>query len=210
LVAWTDEVAYYITTFKQFEHKPPDLIKERVDKDYTSMLRTALTSISKVNKTDVETLRTAFGSVADIARASSEQLQNLPGFGPVKAKRVKDAFEKPFYHSGTASLPSEFQRLSQKAGPSTQRSVPDPPAQPSTTASEMAETSSGKTAREPSPVWDIELDLNDDAPDAVPQSQPPPAPRPSTSDESENASGNKRPPSPVWDIELDLNASDGD
>ena len=37
------------------------MIKERVDKDYHSMLRTALTSISKVNKTDVETLRTSFG-----------------------------------------------------------------------------------------------------------------------------------------------------
>ena len=52
---------YYLSTYKQFEHKPPDLIKERVDKDYHSMLRTALTSISKVNKTDVETLRTSFG-----------------------------------------------------------------------------------------------------------------------------------------------------
>jgi DNA excision repair protein ERCC-1 len=37
------------------------MIKERVDKDYDSVLRTALTSISKINKTDVETLRTAFG-----------------------------------------------------------------------------------------------------------------------------------------------------
>lgn len=37
------------------------MIKERVDKDYNSILRTALTSISKVNKTDVETLRTSFG-----------------------------------------------------------------------------------------------------------------------------------------------------
>ena len=37
------------------------MIKERVDKDYDAILRTALTSISKVNKTDVETLRTSFG-----------------------------------------------------------------------------------------------------------------------------------------------------
>jgi DNA excision repair protein ERCC-1 len=50
-----------LATFKQFEHKPPDLIKERVDKDYDSILRSTLTSISKVNKTDVETLRTSFG-----------------------------------------------------------------------------------------------------------------------------------------------------
>ena len=56
-----EEAGYYLATYKQFEHKPPDLIKERVDKDYHTMLRTALTSISKVNKTDVETLRTSFG-----------------------------------------------------------------------------------------------------------------------------------------------------
>jgi len=56
-----DEAGLYLSTFKQYEHKPPDLIKERVDKDYSSVLRTALTSISRVNKTDVETLRTSLG-----------------------------------------------------------------------------------------------------------------------------------------------------
>lgn len=62
MVAWTpEEAGFYLSTYKQFEHKPPDLIKERVDKSYHAMLRTALTSISKVNKTDVETLRTSFG-----------------------------------------------------------------------------------------------------------------------------------------------------
>ncbi|EED78769.1 predicted protein, partial [Postia placenta Mad-698-R] len=97
MVAWTpEEAGFYLSTYKQFEHKPPDLIKERVDKSYHAMLRTALTSISKVNKTDVETLRTSFGSFAAISRATTEQLQNLPGFGQVKAKRVVDALEKPF------------------------------------------------------------------------------------------------------------------
>ena len=56
-----EEAGHYLTTLKQFEYKPPDIIKERVDKDYHSILRTALTSISRVNKTDVETLRTSFG-----------------------------------------------------------------------------------------------------------------------------------------------------
>ena len=56
-----DEAGFYLSTFKQFEHRPPTLIKERVDKDYQSMLRTALTSINKVNKTDVEILRTSVG-----------------------------------------------------------------------------------------------------------------------------------------------------
>jgi hypothetical protein len=61
LAASNEEAGHYLSTFKQFEHKPPDLIKERVDKDYDSILRSTLTSISKVNKTDVETLRTSFG-----------------------------------------------------------------------------------------------------------------------------------------------------
>ncbi|KIM56296.1 hypothetical protein SCLCIDRAFT_1220457 [Scleroderma citrinum Foug A] len=112
IVAWSNEEAgQYITTFKQFEHKPPDLIKERVDKDYTSILRTALTGINKVNKTDVETLRTSLGSFADIAKTSSDRLQNLPGFGQVKVKRIKEAFEKPFRNSvtnATFSLGSQF------------------------------------------------------------------------------------------------------
>ena len=37
------------------------MIKERLDKDYSSVFRSALTSISKVNKTDVETLRSSIG-----------------------------------------------------------------------------------------------------------------------------------------------------
>ena len=49
-----------MATFKRFEFKPPDLIKERIDRDYYTVLRTALTTISKVNKTDVETLKTSF------------------------------------------------------------------------------------------------------------------------------------------------------
>ena len=55
-----EEAGHYLTTFKQFEFRPPDLIKERVDRDHYTILRTALTTISKVNKTDVETLRTSF------------------------------------------------------------------------------------------------------------------------------------------------------
>ena len=52
-----EEAGYCLSTYKQFEHKPSDLIKERVDKDYHSLLRTALASISKVNKIDVAPLR---------------------------------------------------------------------------------------------------------------------------------------------------------
>ncbi|TFK75381.1 DNA repair protein rad10 [Pluteus cervinus] len=99
-----DEAGHYLGTFKQFEHKPPNMIKERAEKDHNSILRATLTSISKVNKTDVETLRTTFGSFANVAQASPDQLQNLPGFGQIKVKNMKTAFEKPFRNQATASL----------------------------------------------------------------------------------------------------------
>lgn len=48
-------------TYKQFERKPPDLIKERVDNSYMAHMTSALTSVRGVNKTDVTTLVSNFG-----------------------------------------------------------------------------------------------------------------------------------------------------
>ncbi|KDR75828.1 hypothetical protein GALMADRAFT_68792 [Galerina marginata CBS 339.88] len=135
-----DEVGQYLTTYKQFEFKPPDLIKERTEKDYHSILRTTLTTISKVNKTDVETLRTSFGSFANISRATADQLQNLPGFGQVKVKNIKNTFEKPFRNQATSSL----SLMGSQSKSST-----------------MATGSTEHRPREVSPVWDIESDKAD-------------------------------------------------
>jgi DNA excision repair protein ERCC-1 len=57
----TEEAATYLATYKAFEHKPPDLLKERVHKDYASRLQGVLTSVRGINKTDVMTLSTNFG-----------------------------------------------------------------------------------------------------------------------------------------------------
>ncbi|KAH9849412.1 restriction endonuclease type II-like protein [Lenzites betulinus] len=205
MVAWNaEEAGYYLSTYKQFEHRPPDMIKERVDKDYRSILRTALTSISKVNKTDVETLRTSFGSFAAIAHASSEQLQNLPGFGQVKAKRIQDAFNKPFRNSSTSALPVATQlqlRASQTPQPERADGVGGSGVDANVTdAMGPPPAPRPRVPREPSPAWDIELDLN-----ASPDPEAGPAPVGATT-----SNPRKRPPSPVWDIELDLNASDED
>ncbi|KAI0699570.1 restriction endonuclease type II-like protein, partial [Cytidiella melzeri] len=213
MVAWNlEEAGYYLATYKQFEHKPPDLIKERVDKDYNSMLRTALTSISKVNKTDVEILRTSIGSFADIAKATSEQLLQLPGFGQVKVKRLKDAFDKPFRNSSTSTIPFQSQRIPQQA--------PDNEPAPAISGNDKGKgkekvadfcadvdvptaSSSQHRPREPTnPTWDIELDLNTSP---SPEHQPP-AHQAQSGKPTEKT--RKRPPSPVWDIELDLNESD--
>lgn len=55
------EAGKYLETYKLFERKPPDLIKERVDNDYMSHLTAAFTSVRGVNKTDVTTLASNFG-----------------------------------------------------------------------------------------------------------------------------------------------------
>ncbi|PPQ65682.1 hypothetical protein CVT26_000314 [Gymnopilus dilepis] len=138
----SEEAGFYLSTYKQFEFKPPDLIKERAEKEYYPLLRSALTTVSKVNKTDVETLRSSFGSFANIAKATPDQLQNLPGFGQVKVKNLKNAFEKPFRNQETSSLSlmaSQSRIHVQGSSSSTSRSRGRP-----------------QPAREPSPDWDIE------------------------------------------------------
>ncbi|KAG0707314.1 restriction endonuclease type II-like protein [Suillus ampliporus] len=210
IVAWSiEEAGQYISTFKQFEHKPPDLIKERVDKDYNALLRTALTSINKVNKTDVETLRSSLGitrqSFADIARAPSDRLQTLPGCGPVKVRRIKDAFDKPFRNRATNAVFSVGSQVTRGAGDEVVTAsngeefpeVAGPAASGSKALSNSVPAQSGVKGKEKgkelapqrsqSPVWDIELDLD----------SPPTA-----------SSGPPREPSSVWDIELDLNDDD--
>ncbi|KAG1765015.1 restriction endonuclease type II-like protein [Suillus occidentalis] len=183
-----------------------DLIKE------LPFLRTALTSINKVNKTDVETLRSSLGSFADIARAASDRLQTLPGFGPVKVRRIKDAFDKPFRNRATNAVFSVGSQVPRGAGDevvSTSNAenvleVAEPKAASGSKAildSEPAQIGvkgkgkgKGKQSaqRSPSPVWDIELDL-DSPPPAMSSGSPPP-----------------REPSSVWDIELDLNDDSDD
>ena len=55
-----DEAGHHLTVYKQSEHRLSTLIRERVDKTLDALLRTALTSIPRVNKPDVETLRESF------------------------------------------------------------------------------------------------------------------------------------------------------
>ncbi|KAI9433223.1 restriction endonuclease type II-like protein [Lactarius indigo] len=177
IVAWSaDEAGQYLTAYKQSEHRPPTLIRERVDKTPDALLRTALTSIPRVNKTDVETLRTSFGSFAKIAQADAEQLARLPGFGPKKVSRLKDAFERPFRTgaAGDAPATSTSASISATAAPSA----------PAVSAHPSGSKGGGEDA-----VWDIELDLNSPSPEPVPAKR--------TRKERE---------SPPWDIEVDEGA----
>lgn len=97
MVAWSsEEVASYLERYKAFEHKSPDLIRERINDDYMSHLTSALTNIAGVNKTDVMTLATTFGSLRNVAFATSDQFAQCPGFGEIKVRRVIEAFNQPF------------------------------------------------------------------------------------------------------------------
>lgn len=169
-----EDAGHYLTTFKQFEHKPPDLIKERVDKDYDSVLRTTLTSIPKINKTDVETLKSTFGSFGEIAGATTEQLSTLPGFGKVKVKNLKHALDAPFRARSSNTLDTTFpsSQSSQTAHVASVNVAESPPwgiegeeelaVQPTSNTKEISTVDKGKgKERAPSPEWNIELDLND-------------------------------------------------
>lgn len=56
-----EEVAQYLATFKAYEHKSADTLKERVHQSYHEQLQHALTSGRKVNKTDADNLASQFG-----------------------------------------------------------------------------------------------------------------------------------------------------
>lgn len=103
-------------------------------------------------------------SFADISKASSDRLQTLPGFGQVKVRRIKDAFEKPFRNQSTSSTFS----LGGQVLPVNPRNLGSPANEtpPADANDEQKEKEAPPRAsppecqfREPSPVWDIELDL---------------------------------------------------
>uniref|UniRef100_A0A8D2NW98 DNA excision repair protein ERCC-1 n=1 Tax=Zosterops lateralis melanops TaxID=1220523 RepID=A0A8D2NW98_ZOSLA len=100
LLAWSpEEAGRYLETFKAYEQKPPDLLKERVEHDFLSRVTDCLTSVKSVNKTDALSLMGTFGSLAALAGASREDLSLCPGVGPQKAKRLFDVLHEPFLKS---------------------------------------------------------------------------------------------------------------
>ncbi|KAM3656367.1 LOW QUALITY PROTEIN: DNA excision repair protein ERCC-1, partial [Ammospiza maritima maritima] len=97
LLAWSpEEAGRYLETFKSYEQKPPDLLKERVEHDFLSRVTDCLSSVRSVNRTDALSLLGTFGSLAAMAGASREDLSLCPGVGPQKAKRLFDVLHEPF------------------------------------------------------------------------------------------------------------------
>ncbi|PKA64196.1 DNA excision repair protein ERCC-1 [Apostasia shenzhenica] len=97
LCGWSlEECGRYLETIKVYENKPADSIREQADTDYLSRLTQVLTTVRRVNKTDVVTLGSTFGSLSGIMHASMEDLARCPGIGERKVKRLYDTFHEPF------------------------------------------------------------------------------------------------------------------
>ncbi|KAM8856696.1 DNA excision repair protein ERCC-1 [Spinachia spinachia] len=102
ILAWSpEEAGRYLETYKSYEKKPADLLKEQVEKNYLSKVTDCLTTVKSVNKTDAITLLSTFSSVEGIISASKEDLVLCPGLGPQKARRLHDVLHKPFLKSKT-------------------------------------------------------------------------------------------------------------
>ncbi|XP_039455526.1 DNA excision repair protein ERCC-1 [Oreochromis aureus] len=102
ILAWSpEEAGRYLETYKSYEKKPADMLKEQVEKDYLSKVTDCLTTVKSINKTDAITLLSAFSSVEGIISASKEDLVVCPGLGPQKARRLFDVLHKPFLKAKT-------------------------------------------------------------------------------------------------------------
>lgn len=100
ILAWSaEEAGRYLETYKSYEKKPADLLKEQVEKDYLSKVTDCLTTVKSVNKTDAITMLSTFSSLEGIINASKEGLVLCPGLGPQKAKRLYDVLHQPFLKS---------------------------------------------------------------------------------------------------------------
>ncbi|CAL1581565.1 unnamed protein product [Knipowitschia caucasica] len=100
ILSWSpEEAGRYLETYKSYENKPADLLKEQVDKNYLSQVTDCMTTVKSINKTDTMTLLSTFSTVEGIIDASKEKLLLCPGFGPQKARRLHDTLHKPFLKS---------------------------------------------------------------------------------------------------------------
>ncbi|XP_072167823.1 uncharacterized protein [Diadema setosum] len=97
ILAWSSEEAgRYLETYKAYENKSADALKEKIEQDHLSKVTDCLTTVKSVNRTDVITLLANYGTFDKVVAASKEELALLPGFGQQKAQRLCDSFTEPF------------------------------------------------------------------------------------------------------------------
>jgi len=99
LLAWTDaEAAAYLETLHRYQSKGAEAIMGKVaEGDHRARLTEVLTTIKGVNRTDASSLANRFGSLAKMFNANMEDLQECPGIGDTKVRRLHHVFHAPFF-----------------------------------------------------------------------------------------------------------------
>ncbi|XP_018565107.1 DNA excision repair protein ERCC-1 [Anoplophora glabripennis] len=97
ILAWSpEEAGKIIETYKIYENKPADTIRERNESSPYLNLIQALTTIKPINKTDAMTLLNRFKTLEGVVKASEYQLSECPGIGPRKAKKLYSVLHEKF------------------------------------------------------------------------------------------------------------------
>lgn len=96
-LSWNDEEAgHYLESFKLLETSPPTQLKEKQDLTPLAQFSDCLTKVRGVNKTDCLTLASNFGSFKNLLEVNVNNLALCPGFGLLKAQRLRNALDAPF------------------------------------------------------------------------------------------------------------------
>lgn len=97
ILAWSfEEAGKIIETYKIYENKPSDDIRERGESSPYLRLIQALTTIKPINKSDAMVLIDKFKTLGGILKASQHQIASLPGFGDRKAKKLHGTLHAKF------------------------------------------------------------------------------------------------------------------
>ncbi|XP_023026487.2 DNA excision repair protein Ercc1 [Leptinotarsa decemlineata] len=97
ILAWSSEEAgKIIETYKIYENKPADNIKEKSESSPHLRLIQALTSIKPINKSDAMALIDKYKTLKGILQASEFQIAEMPGFGTRKAKKLYSTLHTKF------------------------------------------------------------------------------------------------------------------
>ncbi|XP_056648668.1 DNA excision repair protein ERCC-1 [Diorhabda sublineata] len=97
ILAWSpEEAGKIIETYKIYENKPAESIKEKGEASPYLRLIQVLTSVRSINKSDAMALIDKFKTLNGIIQASELQLAEIPGFGLRKANKLYTCLHERF------------------------------------------------------------------------------------------------------------------